>query len=81
MKKAMAELRAMEPNDQATEAGPTWLERIGEWFGDFLAEPSAVPDPPRRPGGPVCLRAGDGAGAGIALCGGESGSPDGAGWR
>ncbi len=41
MKRAMTELRSMEPADQATEAGPTWLERIGEWFGDFLAEPSA----------------------------------------
>ena len=41
MKKVMTELRAMEPADQAPAAGPTWLERIGEWFGDFLADPSA----------------------------------------
>jgi preprotein translocase subunit SecF len=40
MKKAMAELRALDPADQAPEEEPTWLERIGEWIGDQLAEPS-----------------------------------------
>jgi len=42
MNRAMAELRSTEPNDEAPPAGATWLERIGEWFGDFLVEPSAA---------------------------------------
>jgi len=42
MNRAMAELRSMEPMDQAPSAGATWLERIGEWFGDFLVDPSAA---------------------------------------
>jgi hypothetical protein len=41
MKRVMAELRSMEPTDGAPDAGQTWLERFGEKFGDFLAEPSA----------------------------------------
>jgi serine/threonine-protein kinase len=41
MKRVMAELRSMKPNDEVPPEGPTWLERIGEKFGDFLAEPSA----------------------------------------
>jgi len=42
MNRAMAELRSMEPKDEASPAGATWLERIGEMVGDFLAEPSAT---------------------------------------
>jgi eukaryotic-like serine/threonine-protein kinase len=42
MNRAMAELRATETKDEAPGAGATWLERIGEWFGDFLSEPSAA---------------------------------------
>jgi serine/threonine-protein kinase len=41
MKRVMAELRSMEPTDDAPDAGQTWLERLGEKLGDFLAEPSA----------------------------------------
>jgi serine/threonine protein kinase len=41
MKKVMAELRTMEPNEAATDQGESWLERLGEKFGDCLAEPSA----------------------------------------
>ena len=41
MKKALAELRSTEPNTDSPQEGATQLERIGEWFGDFLAEPSA----------------------------------------
>jgi hypothetical protein len=41
MKKAMAELRSTEPNGGSPPMAATRLERIGEWFGDFLAEPSA----------------------------------------
>jgi len=42
MNRAMAELRSLEPKDEAPPAGATRLERIGEWFGDFLVEPSAA---------------------------------------
>ena len=42
MKREMAELRSAEPTDEAPTAVETWLERIGEKFGDFLAEPSAL---------------------------------------
>jgi hypothetical protein len=42
MNRVMAELRSTEPKDETPPAGGTWLERIGEWFGDFLAEPSAA---------------------------------------
>jgi serine/threonine protein kinase len=42
MKRTMAELRSMEPKDGAPAEGATWLERIGEKLGDFLAEPSAA---------------------------------------
>jgi serine/threonine protein kinase len=41
MKRAMAELRSMETDDGSPGEGQTWLERIGEKIGDFLAEPSA----------------------------------------
>jgi eukaryotic-like serine/threonine-protein kinase len=41
MKKAMAELRSTEQTDESPKEAATWLERTGEWFGDFLAEPSA----------------------------------------
>jgi hypothetical protein len=41
MNRVMAEVRSMTPKDEAASAGPTWLERIGEKFGDFVAEPSA----------------------------------------
>ncbi len=41
MNRVTAELRSMEPADDAADAGPTWLERIGEKVGDSLAEPSA----------------------------------------
>ena len=58
MKKAMAELRSTEPKDEAPPENATWLERIGEKIGDFLAEPSDRPDPDRRPRGPAHLRGG-----------------------
>jgi serine/threonine-protein kinase len=41
MKRAMAELRSDEQKPEASAASETWFERIGESFGDFLAEPSA----------------------------------------
>ena len=41
MKRVMAELQSMEPKDEETAETATWLERIGEKLGDFLAEPSA----------------------------------------
>jgi serine/threonine-protein kinase len=41
MKKAMAELRSSEQSGEAKAESPSWLERIGENIGDFLAEPSA----------------------------------------
>jgi serine/threonine protein kinase len=41
MNRVMAELRTMEPKDQAQDQGQAWLERLGEKVGDFLAEPSA----------------------------------------
>jgi serine/threonine-protein kinase len=41
MKRVMAELRSMEPKDETADAGQTWLERLGEKLGDFLADPSA----------------------------------------
>jgi eukaryotic-like serine/threonine-protein kinase len=42
MNRAMAELRSAEPKGEAPAADATWLERTGEWFGDFLSEPSAA---------------------------------------
>jgi serine/threonine protein kinase len=42
MNREMAELRSTEPKDEAPAADAAWLERIGEWFGDFLSEPSAA---------------------------------------
>ena len=41
MKKAMAELRSGEQKGEAEPETASWLERIGEKIGDFLAEPSA----------------------------------------
>ena len=42
MNRAMAELRSADPNDEAPSAATSWLERIGEKFGNFLAEPSSA---------------------------------------
>jgi serine/threonine protein kinase len=42
MKRVMAEVRSAEPKDEASTAGASWLERIGEKIGDALAEPSAA---------------------------------------
>jgi serine/threonine protein kinase len=42
MKREMAELRSTDPKDKDAAEGETWLEKIGEKFGDFLAEPSAL---------------------------------------
>jgi eukaryotic-like serine/threonine-protein kinase len=41
MNREMAELRSTDPKDEAPAAAATWFERIGEWLGDFLSEPSA----------------------------------------
>ncbi len=41
MKRALAELRSTEPKDGAPVSDETWIERLGEKVGDFLAEPSA----------------------------------------
>jgi eukaryotic-like serine/threonine-protein kinase len=43
MNRVMAELRSMNPEDEASHAGPTWFERIGEKLGDYLAEPTPGP--------------------------------------
>ena len=51
MKRELAELRSTEHVDQDSAGGETWLEQIGEKFGDFLAEPSRTPDSARGPGG------------------------------
>jgi eukaryotic-like serine/threonine-protein kinase len=40
MNRVTAELRSTERKDEAPPAGATWLERLGEKLGDFLAEPS-----------------------------------------
>jgi len=42
MNRAMAEIRSNTPKDEVSPAGATWLEWIGEKFGDFLAEPTAM---------------------------------------
>jgi len=42
MNRAMAERRSLELTHEASPDGATWLERIGEKLGDFLAEPSAA---------------------------------------
>ena len=42
MNRAMVELRSAAPSDETPSAAATWFERMGEKFGDFLAEPSAV---------------------------------------
>ena len=65
MNRAMAELRSTEPKDGAAPEDETWLERIGEKFGDFLAEPSAGADRHRHPVGCLRPRAGPGRRAGI----------------
>jgi serine/threonine-protein kinase len=41
MNRVMAELRSMEPKDEASAVAGGWLERLGERIGDYLAEPSA----------------------------------------
>ena len=41
MNRVMAELHSMGPKDEEPTETATWLERIGEKLGDFLAEPSA----------------------------------------
>ncbi len=41
MNRVMAELRSMDPSGETTAVDQAWYERIGEKFGDFLAEPSA----------------------------------------
>jgi serine/threonine protein kinase len=43
MNRVMAELRSMGPQDEAPATDQTWLERIGEAIGDYLAEPTAGP--------------------------------------
>ena len=44
MNRATTETRSSEPKDEeSTSEEVTWLELIGESFGDFLAEPSAGP--------------------------------------
>ena len=40
MNRAMAELRTTEPKDESPDPAASWLERIGEKVGDYLAEPS-----------------------------------------
>jgi serine/threonine protein kinase len=42
MKRAMAELKSTGSNEAAPPAGAAWLERIGEFVGDSLAEPTAL---------------------------------------
>jgi hypothetical protein len=42
MKRAMAELRSADTQDEAPSAVATWLERFGEWVGELLSEPSAA---------------------------------------
>ncbi len=41
MNRVTAELHSMGPKDEEPTETATWLERIGEKIGDFLAEPSA----------------------------------------
>ena len=41
MNKALAEMRSADSKTEAPSEDSTWLERLGEKFGDFLAEPSA----------------------------------------
>jgi eukaryotic-like serine/threonine-protein kinase len=42
MNRAMAEERSADSKDDEAVAVPTWLARVGEKLGDFLAEPSAM---------------------------------------
>jgi serine/threonine protein kinase len=42
MNRVMAELHSTDAKEEEPAAGETWLERIGEKVGDFLAEPSAL---------------------------------------
>ncbi len=42
MNRVMSELRSVDPStDKNSDEGQTWLERLGEKVGDYLAEPSA----------------------------------------
>src|SRR5581483_7824325 len=41
MNRVMNELHSMGPKDEVPADTTTWLERLGEKLGDFLAEPSA----------------------------------------
>jgi eukaryotic-like serine/threonine-protein kinase len=43
MNREMTEHRSTESKDQPPKAVVTWLARLGEKFGDFLAEPTASP--------------------------------------
>jgi eukaryotic-like serine/threonine-protein kinase len=42
MNRTIAEQNSAEAQDQPPTASEAWFERIGEMFGDFLAEPSAA---------------------------------------
>ena len=42
MNRAMAELRSTQEKDEAPATDANWLEGIGEWFGDYLSDPSAA---------------------------------------
>jgi eukaryotic-like serine/threonine-protein kinase len=42
MKRELAELQATEPDQKDAPADETWLERLGETLGDYLAEPSML---------------------------------------
>ena len=41
MKRELAELRNADAQAAPPEAEESWLERVGEQLGNFLAEPSA----------------------------------------
>ena len=41
MNRVMAELRSMDPDDESSVSGASWVERLGERIGDHLAEPSS----------------------------------------
>jgi serine/threonine protein kinase len=42
MKRELAEQQATEPDQKDASADETWLERLGEKVGDYLAEPSML---------------------------------------
>ena len=42
MKRELAELQATDPRQKDATADETWLERLGEKLGDYLAEPSML---------------------------------------